>query len=169
MLWSALEDTGLTNGAALDTWRKEQNPKANAGTNFKDNILPEKPELHDLPALIMRNEDVDLPEYLQNHAASDRVFTVALVGVLRVPEHREAAGDKLIMRFQHLVESTLGEARNDLIVANSSYLPSGVTTNPLSWIYPGNPVFPDFAEENVPPQFWWPVHIQIKFGSIWPG
>lgn len=168
MIWNALEDTTLTYGGYLDTWRKQQNPKANAGTNFKDSILPEKFDRHHLPALIIRNEgEVELPEELQGHSSSDRYFTVAIVGEIDVPDHKEADGDKKIMRFQHLVDLTIGEALRDLVIANSTYLPSGETTSPLLDIQPGNPVFPDFGENDVRPLFWWPLRIQLKLGSIW--
>lgn len=165
MIWNALEDTALTNGSDLDTWRKQQNPRGNAGVNFKSGTIPTEPDTNKCPALMFRTGELDTPEYLFTKSLMDRVYSIEIIGVLKVPERREAEGDKLIKRFAHLVEKTLGEALRDLTVG-TAYTPD-TEANPIIHIQPGSPIFPDWLDDLVTPAFEFPIFVTVHMGSVW--
>ncbi len=166
MIWNALEDTDLTAGGNLDLWRKQQNPIGNAGTNFKTGEIPFNPSSSDRPALMFGYADMETPEAERTHNAMDRIHGGIIIGWLNLQTHREADANKMIKRFQYLVEGTIGEAHRELLMTNSTYLPSG-ETNPIQDIIPGSPIFPNWANEDETPSFEFPILIRLALGSLW--
>ena len=166
MLWNALEDTDLSAGANLAAWRAQQNPMGNAGTNYKTGAIPDNEAL-DTPALYFQQGEILTPVEYLTMRGMDRWIMINIIGELRRQSHREAEVDKLIKAFQYLVEKTLGEAIRDLLVRNSSYLPSGETSHGLVDIQPTSPSFPAWTEEEAAPIFVFPVLLQLTFSNIW--
>lgn len=161
MIWNALEDTTLTNGLALDSWRKQQNPKGNAGRNYKTGNFPEDISELDTPALIFRPYTITPQEQVEGSGSMARIYPVLIEGAISTPAHMEATGDKLAKRFQHLVEYTIGEARSQLTVANSPYLPQGESIY-IDDIRPGDVLeFPDLTEPDTLPGFLFSIDVRI--------
>lgn len=168
MIWNVLTDT-TNNSAALtlQQWRQQQNPRGNEGTNFTAGNIPEQPKDSDCPALVIRNETgVSVPDELFAKTRQTKIYTVGILGALRVPREKEADGDKMILRFEELVEAAIGNVVRFLPNATNDYLPTG-ETNPIEDVRPGEPVFPDFGVEGERPRFWLPVHLQLSFADVW--
>ena len=166
MIWNALESDELAQASDLDTWRGQQNPKGNAGTNYKTGAIPDHDAL-DTPALYFQTGDVTTPAEIMTMRSLPRYHAINVVGELHRESHREAEVDKLVKRFQHLVERTLGAALRELLVANSEYLPSGVSSHILEDILPGSPIFPDWTDPAAIPIFIFPIYCMLINSDLW--
>lgn len=168
MIWNALEDTALTWGGYLDTWRKQQNViSGRAGRNYKDEEIPDLNAM-ECPALYFRTGAIATPEHLMLHSDFRRYYPIEIIGQILLERHRETSADKAIKRFQELVERTLGEAHTSLVIANSPYIPSGETQESyIQEILPGSPLFPDWTEENEDAIFVFPIFVQMDFTNYW--
>lgn len=168
MIWNALEDTsGLPAAANLATWRGQQNPRGNEGKNYKTGIIPNRDAI-DTPALYFRQGEIATPDELVTIGSLTRYYTIEIVGELRRESAREAEVDKLVKRFQELVETTLGAAITGLTASNSSYHPDGDGgTHILEEIFPGSPIFPDWTEPGTLPLFQFPIFCRLIHADLW--
>jgi hypothetical protein len=73
MIWNALEDTSLSAGADLDNWRKQQNPRGNAGKNYKTGIIPNESAM-DHPALYFSQGELLTPPNMMTLRSTTRYY-----------------------------------------------------------------------------------------------
>lgn len=164
MIWAALKDTTTTYGAKLDTWRRQLNPRSNRGMDFDTAEMPDEPDERHSPALFVLNGAID--EEDRTFSTVKRKYRLEIVGLIHVSKKLERRADRLIKRYQHLVELCLGEAHRELVLGNSVYLPTG-ETNPIESIDPGTPEFPDWRDDEAFPGFIFPIDVLLHLDSIW--
>lgn len=167
MIWAALTDTTNPASQTLLSWRRQQRQDGHSGKNFDAGEIPLRPAGEDCPALsLLTTAPADTPVEYQGKSATTRIYEITIRGHLDVPEHREADGDKLVKRFQHLAELAIGRALRDLRSGSSKYVPAG-ESNPITDIWPGDPVFPDWRDTLADHCFEWPITLTLDFGPVW--